>query len=164
MDGVEGKDWVDADAPPEEHPRRRFSLRPRKPELITDATTSPEQNRHTREVKYLVLQLLRVPFIFASIWLGFEQMWWPAAFFFTVSVPMPWIAVVIANGRGEPRDSRARNVYKPAVARHHAIESEKQIALEARHGTGVEHNLPATIDHDDIINGVIDHDDPPAGH
>ena len=43
-----------------------------------------------------------------------------------VSVPMPWIAVVIANGVGEPADKRKPRVYKPGVVREQNRKWEEQ--------------------------------------
>lgn len=149
MSAAENHDWVDAETPVER--RRRVRWRPRPAHLITDARRSPEQNRHSREVRYLILQLLRLPLVAASLWLGFEGYWWWAFFTFLVSVPLPWVAVVIANEKGEVRDKRERNVYKPAAARQEAFEAQRQAALEARSRAddGSATHPPATIEHDE---------------
>ena len=92
-------------------------------ELITDARRSPYDNWLHRKRVYNILQGLRIPFLLLSAltYLVLHSVWLSAVLF-VVSVPLPWIAVVIANGAGEPQDSRAPKVYKPQVAR------------EARHG------------------------------
>lgn len=51
---------------------------------------------------------------------------WLAAIFMVISVPMPWIAVVIANGVGEPEDKRQPRVYKPAIVREQNRRWEEQ--------------------------------------
>ena len=62
-------------------------------------------------------------------------MWWDlpwiAAILMVVSVPMPWIAVVIANGVGEPADRRKPRVYKPGVVREQNRRWEEQQRQQA---------------------------------
>lgn len=93
-------------------------LRNRKVALITTASYSPAANRRKRERHYMWIQGMRIPFLLLSglTYLFWENMWL-SAILFVISVPLPWIAVVIANGIGEPRDPRAPAVYKPALAR-----------------------------------------------
>lgn len=86
--------------------------------LITDAHRSPIENLHHRETLYKWLQGSRVPFLLAS---GVTYIWMHNIFLsvvlFCISIPLPWIAVVVANGVGEPKDPRTPSVYKPALAR-----------------------------------------------
>lgn len=98
----------------------RWRLRRRRAELITSQYRTAGQNLHRRKVIYLTLQLLRLPLIALAImtYLVWEN-WWLATIVFIVSVPLPWIAVVIANEKGEVADKRERNVYKPAAAREY---------------------------------------------
>lgn len=115
--------------------------------LITDAVRSPEQNRRSRERQYAILQGLRLPFIFGAIAAAFAQMWVIASILFVISVPLPWIAVVLGNAHGDPRDSRTKNVYKPAAAREfERLEMQRRAALEGPTGQA---NTPTTIDHAD---------------
>lgn len=115
--------------------------------LITDATYSPEQNRRSRESQYLLLQGIRLPFIALSMLAAFVwSNWWLAAVFFLVSIPLPWISVMVANGQGEVRDPRSKNVYKPALAREEQrLEQARREQLEA----GNPADVPTIIDHDD---------------
>lgn len=89
--------------------------------LVTTASYSPTQNRKKREKQYMWIQGVRLPFLIVSM---ATYVWmhniWLSALLFIISVPLPWIAVVIANGIGEPRDPRAPAVYKPALAREQA--------------------------------------------
>ncbi|CAM3890852.1 DUF3099 domain-containing protein [Corynebacterium frankenforstense] len=98
----------------------RWRLRRRRAELITSQHRTAGQNLHRRKVIYLTLQLLRLPLIALALvtYLVWEN-WWLAAIVFVVSVPLPWVAVVIANEKGEVADKRERNVYKPAAVREH---------------------------------------------
>lgn len=126
----ERRDTVDArpEAAPHSRSSRIRGLR-RHPELITQITRTPAQNRHHRETVYLWLQGLRLPLIFAGLgvliaWDG-PAAWIVAMILLVIGVPFPWIAVVIANGHGEPRDRRIPQVYKPAVARRQVALSQQ---------------------------------------
>lgn len=115
---------------------RRFRLTRRRAELITDARRSPAEDLRRRERMYSWLQGARLPALLISagsyIWLGD---WILSGVLFLISVPLPWIAVVIANGKGERRDKRTRSVYKPQAAReynaHLAVEAARHAELEA---------------------------------
>lgn len=127
-------------------PRRRS---PRA--LITDATRSPELNRRSREKQYLFLQGIRVPLIVLCLVAAFAwHNWWLACAIFAVSVPLPWISVMIANGQGEVREKRERNVYKPAAARAQAqLDADRRAAL-GQPEPGDSHRAPRIIEHDDL--------------
>lgn len=135
---------VDAELPAARKSRRRRSKR----HLITDAQHTPEQNRRSREVQYAIMQGLRLPFIALALLFGFVwNNWWIAAVLFTISVPLPWISVMVANGQGEVRDARTKNVYKPAVQREAMrLEAARQAQLDAGGPT----TRPTIIDHDDL--------------
>lgn len=115
--------------------------------LITDAAYTPEQNRQSRERQYAVLQGLRLPFILAAIAAAWANMWVLASVLFVVSVPLPWIAVVRGNAHGEVRDTRQKNVYKPAAARQQVLTEQQRGAIDSPRGAA--DNTPAIIDHDD---------------
>lgn len=86
--------------------------------LITDARQSRIRNYNYRRHTYAVLQWSRIPMLLlaAAAFLWWDLAWL-AAILTVLSVPMPWIAVVIANGVGEPADKRSPRVYKPGVVR-----------------------------------------------
>ncbi|WKK61680.1 DUF3099 domain-containing protein [Corynebacterium sp. P3-F1] len=140
---------VDADAV--SSPGKRF--RRREAALITSAKRSPMENLRSRERAYLIMQGMRLPFVFLSI---AAVMWWHnwvlAIIFFAISIPLPWISVVVANDSNEVRDKRTRNVYKPAAARHAQLAATQQQELLAGSGgdTGSPAaNTPSTIDHEE---------------
>lgn len=80
-----------------------------------------------------MVQGVRLPLILVA--LGLISLWhhpgW-AAVLFGISIPLPWIAVVIANGRGEPRDPRTNQVYKPAVYRQIQQDRAELVAGQRR--------------------------------
>lgn len=128
--------------------------------LITDKKRSPMQNlRHRRRV-YNTIQAARIPLLALAgvTWMLWHN-WWLAAVLFTVSVPLPWVAVMIANGHGEPRDARERNVYKPALAR----ERDRQAGLEAADTRAIDPGTGTTgkeVDRIRSFEGIIIDADP----
>lgn len=116
---------------PEESPagssrRRLFSLR-RRAELITSATRSPAENRRSRERIYLIIQLARVPILALSALALFWWDNWPIALLlFAISIPLPAVAVVIANESREKPDKRTASVYKPGLMRE--LEQQQRLA------------------------------------
>lgn len=147
-DGFSDPPVVDADAV--SSPGKRFTRR--KAALITSAQRSPMENLRSRERAYLIMQGMRIPFVFLSI---AAVMWWHnwvlAIIFFAISIPLPWISVVVANDSNEVRDKRSRNVYKPAAARHAQLTASQQQELSA--GTPDRNqpdaDSPGTIDHEE---------------
>lgn len=140
--------------------RRGFAFRRPEATLITDARRSPLENWEHRKRVYNWIQFSRVPFLLAA---GASYMWWHnwilATVLFIISVPLPGIAVVIANGAGEPKDERTKQVYKPQVARAHRddqlhqLDSGKARALPAdptstNEASEAEPAPPTVIDHD----------------
>lgn len=88
-------------------------------ELITDAQRSPVEDWHRRRREYAVLQGSRIPFLLlAALAYMLLHNLVLAAIFTVISVPLPWIAVVIANAVGETQDPRKPQVYKPAANRN----------------------------------------------
>lgn len=75
------------------------------PVLITEAAPSYEEEHAARKRKYVLMMGMRFPcLILAGI---FYHTWWLALFFVVLSIPLPWIAVLVANDR-PPR--KAENV------------------------------------------------------
>jgi hypothetical protein len=79
------------------------------PVLITEAAPSYEDAFATRKRRYLTMMALRMPcLILAGI---FHDTWWLALGFVLLSIPLPWIAVLIANDR-PPRKVEEVNRYE----------------------------------------------------
>ncbi len=138
---------------------RVFSLRwlkRRRAQLITDAQESPGQDRHRREIWYAVLQFLRVPSLLIAGWLIYSfHAWVPAAFIVGVTFPLPWMAVVIGNSRGRPKDKREKNIYKPALARQMARAQAQQ--LSRPQAKALDSTVHETIEHSTIEHDSNDH-------
>ena len=73
--------------------------------------------------------------------------WWLALIFFCISIPLPWISVVIANDSNEVRDKRTANVYKPAAARQASLAYQQQAQLQS--APRPDAAGPGTIDHEE---------------
>ena len=79
------------------------------PVLITEAAQSYDEEYAARKRKYLTMMLLRLPcLILAGI---FHDIWWLALGLVLISVPLPWIAVLVANDR-PPRKAEQVNRYE----------------------------------------------------
>lgn len=67
------------------------------PVLITDAAMSYEEELATRKQRYKIMMGLRIPLmILAAV---FYTIPWLAVTLLILSIPLPWMAVLIANDR-----------------------------------------------------------------
>jgi hypothetical protein len=67
------------------------------PVLITEAAPSNDDQQAARKRRYIIMMLMRIPFlVLAGI---FHETWWLAVIFVLISIPLPWVAVLIANDR-----------------------------------------------------------------
>jgi hypothetical protein len=87
------------------------------PVLITAAERSYDDQHAARKRKYLIMMGMRLPFLFAA--LAFYNIWWLALGLILLSIPLPWIAVLIANDR-PPRKAEQVNRFEQTP---HAIEA-----------------------------------------
>jgi hypothetical protein len=79
------------------------------PVLITEAAPSYDDEHAARKRKYMIMMGLRFPcLILAGV---FYHTWWLALLFVVLSIPLPWIAVLVANDR-PPRKSEEVNRYR----------------------------------------------------
>ena len=80
------------------------------PILITDAAQSHAEELATRRRRYSIMMSLRVPcLVLAAV---FYHTPWLAVMLIILSVPLPWMAVIIANDRLPIKASRFRH-YRP---------------------------------------------------
>jgi ABC-type transport system involved in cytochrome bd biosynthesis fused ATPase/permease subunit len=80
------------------------------PVLITDAAVSQNDQLAERKRRYLLTMSMRVPFLIAAVL--FHDPWWVAVIIVVLSVPLPWVAVLMANDR-PPRRAEDVNRHKP---------------------------------------------------
>lgn len=79
------------------------------PVLITEAAPSHDDQLRSRQRRYAVMMAMRIPFLVAAV--VCYQIWWLALLLVVLSVPLPWMAVLIANDR-PPRRAEAVNRYR----------------------------------------------------
>ncbi|MGB3773242.1 MAG: DUF3099 domain-containing protein [Rhodococcus sp. (in: high G+C Gram-positive bacteria)] len=92
--------------------------------LITEAKTSVEEQHRKRVRKYLFIMSFRIPaLVLAALAYSAWQNPWIAMAIVGVSIPLPWMAVLIAN------DRPPRTAEEPSRYGWHAKDSS---ALEAR--------------------------------
>ena len=107
-------------------PQRRPASSTPDPVLITDAARSYEEELRVRKRRYAVMMGMRVPcMVLAAV---FYQTPWLAVTLLVISIPLPWMAVLIANDR-LPRKSEKVHRYQ---ADRPALEARTQV-LEPGH-------------------------------
>jgi hypothetical protein len=93
---------------------RRNSQIPR----ITDAARSRNEELHSREVRYVLMMLIRaacliVATVLVSVHAPYLAIWIPILLFIVVVVP--WLAVILANDRGPKEKYRLSHRQHPVV-------------------------------------------------
>ena len=90
-------------------PQRRPTSSSPDPVLITDAARSYEEEFKVRKRRYAVMMGMRLPcMVLAAV---FYQTPWLAVTLLVISIPLPWMAVLIANDR-LPRKREVVNRYE----------------------------------------------------
>lgn len=90
-----------------------FAHRDQEPEtvLITEAQASFDEQHRARVKKYSILMAFRIPaLIGAAIVYSATGLWWISLLIVAASIPLPWMAVLIANDR-PPRSAEEVNRY-----------------------------------------------------
>lgn len=145
--------------------------------LITSAKRSRLADWRHRRYLYAGLQLARIPLFIAAVaiygWLHNPAL---AAAVAVISLPLPWVAVLLANDAGEAQDKGAPKVYKPALLREQRARDMRALtgpadrpALDARDSSragGPGNRFPVVIDADDISppDHIPDNDDTQEPH
>ncbi|MGB3335334.1 MAG: DUF3099 domain-containing protein [Mycobacterium sp.] len=103
-----------------------------RPVLITAAAPSFEQQHRERVRKYLTLMAFRVPaLILAALAYGQWHNGLVSLLILVASIPLPWIAVLIANDR-PPRSAEEPRRYEAAPTRTPLFPTGTRPALERR--------------------------------
>lgn len=79
------------------------------PVLITEAEPSYDDQQAARRRKYAIMMSLRIPCLILAVWV--YPIWWLSLIILAASVPLPWMAVLIANDR-PPRKNEHVNKYQ----------------------------------------------------
>ncbi len=110
-----------------------------RPVLITRAAPPYEEEHRARVRKYLTLMAFRIPaLIFAAVAYSIWENGWVSLAIIAVSVPLPWMAVLIANDR-PPRRAEEPRRFDNAHGRTPLFPTAERPALEG----GAVHPDPA---------------------
>jgi hypothetical protein len=108
------------------------------PVLITDAAVSFEQEFAARRRRYSLIMAMRIPCLVLAGVVGIAFGWtWVAVALIVASVPLPWIAVLIANDappRKAEKPARFRPDHGPRqldVTSHEVIEPDEVLGAPA---------------------------------
>jgi hypothetical protein len=94
------------------------------PVLITDAAASYEEDHAVRKRKYLTIMAVRISCLAVAGVL--HGTWWLALVFALLSIPLPWVAVLVANDR-PPRKKENANRYQRSTT---AIETGEHPVID----------------------------------
>ena len=90
------------------------------PILITQAQVSYDEEFAARKKRYSLIMACRIPCLILAGVFGIYFQWpWVAVAFIVLSVPLPWVAVLIANDR-PPKKAEKANRYRKS---HRALDS-----------------------------------------
>ena len=82
------------------------------PVLITEAQASYDVQHRARVKKYSILMAFRIPaLVIAAVVYSATMIWWIPLLIVAASIPLPWMAVLIANDR-PPRSGEEVNRYR----------------------------------------------------
>ena len=95
------------------------------PVLITEAESSYDDQQAQRRRKYAIMMSLRIPCLVLAVLC--YQIWWLALIILVLSIPLPWMAVLIANDRPPRKRERVNRYHRSSralEARDHAVIEE----------------------------------------
>ena len=98
-----------------------------RPVLITDAAVSYQDQFAARKRRYATLMAARLA-LFVAAAVAYPVSSWLAVGMLALSVPLPWIAVLIANDAPARRTEDAHRVTAPAPVRQ--LESRTRVVEE----------------------------------
>lgn len=81
------------------------------PVLITEAEPSHDDQQAARRRKYALMMSLRIPCLVLAA--AVYPVWWLSLIILAVSIPLPWMAVLIANDRTPLRKERVNRYERP---------------------------------------------------
>jgi hypothetical protein len=118
------------------------------PVLITDAARSYEEEFRTRRRRYTIMMAMRLPcMVLAAV---FYQTPWLAVSLLVISIPLPWMAVLIANDRLVPK---REHVSRFRVG-HRSLEARQHLVVEGG---------PVADARTDVVDGEVVGEPAPAG-
>jgi hypothetical protein len=104
---------------------------PDRPVLITDAQRSADEELASRQRRYTITMLIRIPLIVGGAILAAQHLVVLGVIVVLLSVPLPWVAVLIANDR-PPVNAKRRRVLPGTISYDRAIEPTTHVIDEER--------------------------------
>ncbi|SDP54053.1 Protein of unknown function [Actinopolyspora xinjiangensis] len=98
------------------------------PVLITEAEPSYDDQQAARRKKYALMMSLRIPCLVLAVLV--YPIWWLSLLIIAVSIPLPWIAVLVANDR-PPRKSEHVNRFHRS-SRQREVETSEHRIIDGR--------------------------------
>ncbi|MEV6768596.1 DUF3099 domain-containing protein [Nocardia sp. NPDC051030] len=100
------------------------------PALITEAAPSLEQQHHDRVKRYTIIMAFRIPcLVLSAVAYSLWANWVISLLIIGVSIPLPWIAVLVANDR-PPRSKDEPSRWDGRRADQAALESHRHDAID----------------------------------
>ncbi len=98
--------------------------------LITDVPISYDEQVAARKKRYLIMMSLRIPFLLIAA--ASYQTLWVSLIFIALSIPLPWMAVLIAND-APAKKKRMKKVTPGTISYDRAIAPTHEVvdAIEA---------------------------------
>jgi hypothetical protein len=100
------------------------------PVLITEAKPSYDDEYAARRKKYAIMMLMRLPLLIGAGFAYYQFSAWLALALVVASIPLPWMAVLIANERPV---HKAENVsrYRPRPGRQSTLEAREHQVVDS---------------------------------
>ncbi|MGP4017341.1 DUF3099 domain-containing protein [Saccharopolyspora sp. 5N708] len=97
------------------------------PVLITEAQPSYDDQQAVRRRRYAIMMASRIPcLVVAVVVFQLWQLWWLALIILAISIPLPWMAVLIANDRPAKKREKVHWFRRS----HRALESSSHQVIE----------------------------------
>ncbi|WP_374727294.1 DUF3099 domain-containing protein [Haloactinomyces albus] len=97
------------------------------PVLITEAEPSYDDQQAARRRKYAIMMSLRIPCLILAVWV--YPIWWLSLIILALSIPLPWMAVLVANDR-PPRRNEKVNRYRHERS-HRSLEGRNRQVIDS---------------------------------
>lgn len=94
------------------------------PVLITEAEPSYDDQQAARRRKYAIMMSMRIPCLILAV--ACSPIWWLSLIILAVSIPLPWMAVLIANDRAPIKQEQVHRYQRS----HRALEARDRPVIE----------------------------------
>ncbi|MGW1678701.1 DUF3099 domain-containing protein [Saccharopolyspora sp. NPDC002376] len=98
------------------------------PVLITEAKPSLDDEQATRRRRYAIMMASRIPcLVLAAVVFQVWHLWWLSLIILAISIPLPWMAVLIANDKPAKKSEKVHRFRRS----HHALESRQHQVIDS---------------------------------